>query len=404
MAARMVAEGSEKVPEVTAPEAVQEINESASTDKCSHNQGLVDDETARAWEREQAELREKLVECDTEDWQAADAQFSGLKYIGGVDISFVKTSTSLACASLVICSFPDLEVVYEDSQTVNMTQPYISGFLAFREVPFFLDRLQRLRESKPDLIPQVIFVDGNGILHPRGFGTACHLGVLSDIPTIGIAKKLTQVDGMQKDVQHADKVASLESGGDSFDLLGASGKIWGKALRSCSKSSNPIFVSVGHRISLDTAVSLVQACCLHRVPEPVRQADIRSREFLRQTFPEHYPASASGKKGATTSLKSTSGASATGRNSSDQVPSRRTEGSEWAQSADADGVESTESEATRLGSAEQTVLPNEDKQGEERHAEEGHNSDERQLEDSRNAVRLPDGSESPTRAYGCACS
>eukprot|EP00057_Strongylocentrotus_purpuratus_P023703 XP_011678177.1 PREDICTED: endonuclease V [Strongylocentrotus purpuratus] len=258
---------------------------------------LIDEKTARSWESEQRKLKEELVDHDTETWQSDGPPFSDLHYIGGVDISFVKTSTSLACVSLIVCSFPDLEVVYEDCQTIHMTQPYISGFLAFREVPFFMERLDRLRDTKPELLPQIIFVDGNGILHPRGFGTACHLGVLSGIPTVGIAKKLTQIDNIQKDEEHAHKVSVLREG-ESFDLIGESGKTWGKALRSCEKTINPIYVSVGHRISVETAIILVQVCCQYRIPEPVRQADMRSREYLRQTFPEHYPASSSGGKKA----------------------------------------------------------------------------------------------------------
>ncbi|XP_054763045.1 endonuclease V-like [Lytechinus pictus] len=170
------------------------------------NDLLIDEDTARSWESEQRKLKQKLIEDDTEGWQSGGPPFTDLHYIGGVDISFVKTSTSLACVSLIICKFPDLEVVYEDCQTIHMTQPYISGFLAFREVPFFLECLDRLRSTKPDLVPQIIFVDGNGILHQRGFGTACHLGVLSGIPTVGIAKKLSHIDNIQKDDEHARKV------------------------------------------------------------------------------------------------------------------------------------------------------------------------------------------------------
>lgn len=88
----------------------------------------------------------------------------------------------------MVLEFPSLNVVYERYQMVRLTKPYIPGFLAFREVPFLLDLLNELRKTRPELVPQVVFMDGNGVLHPRGCGVACHFGVVADIPTIGVAK------------------------------------------------------------------------------------------------------------------------------------------------------------------------------------------------------------------------
>ncbi|XP_038013133.1 endonuclease V isoform X3 [Motacilla alba alba] len=205
----------------------------------------------RRWEREQARLRARVLEEDTEPWQKAP-QFSGLQRVGGVDLSYIKGDESRACASLVVLSYPDLEV---------------------------------------------LLVDGNGLLHPRGFGTACHLGVLTDLPCVGVAKNLLHVDGLVRDELHREQVRSMQRSGEAFPLTGASGKVLGMVLRSHDKSSRPLYVSVGHRVSLGTAVRLVRACCLFRVPEPIRQADIRSREYLRKQpcaaagAPEAAPAS-----------------------------------------------------------------------------------------------------------------
>ncbi|XP_071966055.1 endonuclease V-like isoform X2 [Antedon mediterranea] len=175
-------------------------------------------------------------------------------------------------------------VVYSDCSHIQLTAPYISGFLAFREVSFLVDCIEKLKHEKPEYMPQVMFVDGNGMLHPRGFGVACHLGVITDMVTIGVAKKLLHVDGIEKDASHAEKIKQLTKGGESFPLSGSSGKILGKVLRVCDESSNPVYVSVGHKISLETAVDLVHRCSKHRIPEPIRQADIRSREFLREKY------------------------------------------------------------------------------------------------------------------------
>ncbi|KAF7225413.1 endonuclease V [Nothobranchius furzeri] len=242
------------------------------------------EDLVKHWESEQERLRQQVVEDDTEDWQRRP-DFLGLQRVGGVDLSFIKGDEVNACAQLVVLSYPDLELLYEDSQMVALTAPYIAGFLAFRETPFLLEALQRLKLTRPELMPQVVFVDGNGLFHYREFGLACHLGVLSGIPSVGVAKNLLQVQGVYKNEEHQSQIAVLQTGGESFPLISASGKVLGKALRSCDKSSKPVYVSVGHRISLDTAVRLTHSCCRYRVPEPIRQADVRSREYLRVHFP-----------------------------------------------------------------------------------------------------------------------
>ncbi|XP_035493282.2 endonuclease V-like isoform X1 [Scophthalmus maximus] len=266
------------------------------------------EDLVKQWESVQARLRQQLVEEDTEDWQTRPG-FLGLQRVGGVDLSFIKGDDVNACAQLVVLSYPGLEMLYEDSQMVTLTAPYIAGFLAFRETPFLLEALQRLQRDQPALLPQVVFVDGNGLFHYREFGLACHLGVLSGLPCVGVAKNLLQVQGVYKneehqsqkfgtqlrlDMQHTQglpsgnslqQIAALQKGGDSFPLTAASGKVLGKALRSSDRSSKPVYVSVGHKISLDTAVRLTHSCCRYRVPEPIRQADCRSREYLRVRFP-----------------------------------------------------------------------------------------------------------------------
>ncbi|EPY88228.1 endonuclease-like protein [Camelus ferus] len=132
---------------------------------------------------------------------------------------------------------------------VSLTAPYVSGFLAFREVSFMVDAVRRLREKEPHLVPQA------------GFGVACHLGVLTDLPCIGVAKKLLQVDGLENSTLHKEK-----------------------ALRSHDHSTKPLYVSVGHKMSLEAAVRLTHGCCRFRIPEPVRQADIRSRGYIHRTL------------------------------------------------------------------------------------------------------------------------
>ncbi|XP_014644833.1 PREDICTED: endonuclease V isoform X4 [Ceratotherium simum simum] len=200
--------------------------------------GSPPEETLSLWKREQARLKARVVDRDTEAWQR-DPAFSGLQRVGGVDVSFVKGDSVSACASLVVLSYPELKV---------------------------------------------LLVDGNGVLHHQGFGVACHLGILIDLPCIGVAKKLLQVDGLENNALHKEKIRLLRAGGDSFPLMGGSGTVLGMALKSHDHSTKPLYISVGHKISLEAAVRLTLVCCRFRVPEPVRQADIRSRDYIRRTL------------------------------------------------------------------------------------------------------------------------
>ncbi|XP_076345238.1 endonuclease V-like isoform X2 [Tachypleus tridentatus] len=204
-----------------------------------------------------------------------------LSFIGGLDISYRKDDNN-ACVALVVISYPELKLVYESCFMVEVTKPYIPGFLAFREVEFFMKTVNELKANSSEYFPQVILVDGNGILHPKMFGLASHLGVLLDIPCIGVAKSLHFVDGLQRDVSYRQKVESLNKAGDYFYLLGTTGNILGAALKTCKAAKNPVFVSQGHRCSLESAIAVVKLCSIYRVPEPTRLADIQSRKFLQQ--------------------------------------------------------------------------------------------------------------------------
>ncbi|KAI3990247.1 hypothetical protein MKX01_037586 [Papaver californicum] len=209
-----------------------------------------------------------------------------IRYVGGVDLSFSKDDSSIACASIVVLDLLQnngcFEVVYEDYKIVHLQIPYIPGFLAFREAPVLLELLEKMKRQCSPFYPQCLMVDGNGLLHPRGFGLACHLGVTADIPTIGIGKNLHHVDGLTQSGVRKLLEAEENCSKDLITLTGCSGRIWGAALRSTNDSLKPIYVSIGHRISLDSAIKLVKFTCVYRVPEPVRQADIRSRNFLQK--------------------------------------------------------------------------------------------------------------------------
>ncbi|XP_021744290.1 endonuclease V-like [Chenopodium quinoa] len=245
------------------------------------------------WIEVQDELKKKLIKEDGFSWEIPSSSSSvelemgdggerkeELKYVGGVDISFLKEDPSVACGTLVVLELDSLNVVYDDFSVAKLHIPYVPGFLAFREAPILLKLLDKMKKNAHSFYPQLLMVDGNGILHPRGFGLACHLGVMADLPTIGIGKNLHHVEGLN----HSE-VRDLFKTGDYNEtvyLNGNSGQTLGVAMRSTLGALKPIYISIGHRISLTTAMKVVKLTCKYRVPEPIRQADLRSREYLRK--------------------------------------------------------------------------------------------------------------------------
>ncbi|CAN6220492.1 unnamed protein product [Urochloa humidicola] len=241
------------------------------------------------WIKTQDMLKTKLIVEDDFVWSlplvgssSGEGARGKLKYIGGTDISFLKEDPSTACAALVVLDADTLEVVHEEFDVVRLQVPYIPGFLAFREAPILLRLLDKMKNNAHHFYPQLLMVDGNGLLHPRGFGLACHLGVLADLPTIGVGKNLHHVDGLNQSEVRRQLEGDENCNKEFISLIGQSGITWGVAMRSCPGSSKPVYISVGHRISLDSAMAIVKVCCKYRVPEPTRQADIRSKVFLQK--------------------------------------------------------------------------------------------------------------------------
>ncbi|VAI92507.1 unnamed protein product [Triticum turgidum subsp. durum] len=127
------------------------------------------------WARTQDALKGRLVLEDDFEWSLPSASSnsdqgdarSKLKYIGGVDISFLKEDPSTACAAVVVLDANTLEIVHEEFDVVRMQVPYIPGFLAFREAPILLGLLEKMKINAHHFYPQLLMVDGNGLLHPR---------------------------------------------------------------------------------------------------------------------------------------------------------------------------------------------------------------------------------------------
>ncbi len=182
-------------------------------------------------------------------------QFSPVTAVAGVDVGFEEQG-KVTRAAVAVLSFPGL-VLQEYAIARRATVfPYIPGLLSFREIPAVLDALQQLRR-----LPDLLLCDGQGLAHPRRFGIACHLGVLTDLPAIGVAKsRLVGTHGPLAD----DK--------GSRQVLYDKGEIIGSVLRT-RRGVRPLYISVGHRISLETAVDYVLRCTTrYRLPETTRAA------------------------------------------------------------------------------------------------------------------------------------
>ena len=147
-----------------------------------------------------------------------------------------------------------------------------------------IDLINKMKEEVPEYVPQLIMVDGNGLLHPTLFGLACHLGVLCDIPTVGVCKKLLYCRGITEEIVKQSVEKSKQKGTDAFLNDSSSGKEIACAVR-IPKSNEFVFVSVGHKIDLPTCVAIVKSCFLHnKQPEPVAIADNLSRAFLSLNY------------------------------------------------------------------------------------------------------------------------
>lgn len=178
------------------------------------------------------------------------------RLIAGMDCGFEEQGR-ITRAAVVLMTFPELETVASVIARRPTTFPYVPGLLSFRELPAVLEALERL-DRRPDLL----LCDGQGIAHPRGLGIACHLGVLLDLPAVGVGKSRLVGEFTEPGRLKGDR-----------SPLRYRGEVIGAVLRSRT-DVRPLFVSPGHRVSVDTAIGRVLQCCTkYRLPEPVRAAD-----------------------------------------------------------------------------------------------------------------------------------
>jgi deoxyribonuclease V len=207
-----------------------------------------------SWNLTPAEARNLQVELAGK--VVVEDRFGDIRRIAGVDVGFGDQG-KVTRAAVAVMSWPELEITGQVLARMPTTFPYVPGLLSFRELPAVLEAFAQL-----DDMPDLVLCDGQGIAHPRRFGIACHLGVLLDLPTIGVGKsRLTGV------------FAPPGPGrGAHSDLMDHDERI-GAVLRTRA-NVKPLFVSPGHRTSIESSLEWVLNCAVrYRLPEPVRHAD-----------------------------------------------------------------------------------------------------------------------------------
>jgi deoxyinosine 3'endonuclease (endonuclease V) len=225
------------------------------------------------WEQEQIEKAKHIVTNDQID-------VNKIRYVGGLDISFDPIDDTKGVGYITIYDLIEKKIVYEYHKKATLCVPYISGFLGFREVTEYMEILKKVKNDKPEYFPDVLMIDGFGILHHRGFGSASHIGYESQIPTIGVAKTLLYIDGLNEQTVKEKFRQECKKTGDYVDLIGESGTLYGVGYKSTSESLKPIYISVGHNISLESCIKIVNMCTKYRIPEPIRNSDIKSKLFM----------------------------------------------------------------------------------------------------------------------------
>jgi len=181
--------------------------------------------------------------------------FGEIKTVAGVDVGFEENNT-ITRAAIAVLDFETLELKESAIARRPTTFPYVPGLLSFREIPAVLQAMLELQQA-----PDLLLCDGQGIAHPRRFGIAAHLGLLTDIPSIGVAK--SRLIGTHGNVPPAK---------GCFVPLMNKGEQIGVVLRTRT-NVKPLFISPGHRVGMQAAVDFVMRCTTrYRLPETTRWA------------------------------------------------------------------------------------------------------------------------------------
>ena len=183
------------------------------------------------------------------------------RLVAGLDTARFQPESDHCVAGVVVWDLATRRVLEERVCILAVRFPYVPGLLSFREAPALLAVLRRLRQ-----VPDVLLCDGHGRAHPRRFGLACHLGLLTGLPSVGCAKGLLVGEHPNLGWRRGSRAGLRDRGVQSDEIIGS-------VVRT-RDGVRPVYVSVGHRIDLASAEALVLDCCEgFRIPEPTRRAD-----------------------------------------------------------------------------------------------------------------------------------
>lgn len=216
-------------------------------------------------------LEEKYIEIQKQLYQQVNFKdtisLSSVHLVAGIDLAYWKIDeVEYAVCCIVVLDYETHSVIEEVEYVGKVEVPYISGCLAFREIPFVIEAYQKLKTN-----PDILFFDGNGYLHQRHMGLATHAGIVLEKPSIGIAKSYYSIENTKFLMPPNEK-------GAYTDII-VNGEVYGRTLRT-QKDVNPIFLSIGNKIDLDTAMILTNALISKesRIPIPTRLADIMTHD------------------------------------------------------------------------------------------------------------------------------
>ena len=225
------------------------------------------------WDVSPAEARE--IQLRLRERMEREDRIPKVEHVAGADIALElrgrgswRTGEGRAIAGVIVYRFPEMVEVERASSIQPLTFPYVPGLLSFREIPALLAAFESLR-----IPPDLIFCDAQGYAHPRRFGLACHLGMLLDVPSIGVAKSVL-IGECKEPALHAGSTAAL--------VDAHTGEQIGAAVRTVN-AVRPVYVSQGHRVSLERAIEFTLAVKDgFRIPRPTRDADHFVNEIRRQ--------------------------------------------------------------------------------------------------------------------------
>ncbi|MCR5835687.1 MAG: endonuclease V [Lachnospiraceae bacterium] len=213
-------------------------------------------------------IQKDLFERMSKDFEVG---LNNVKTVAGVDLAYWKVDNQeWAVCCIVVLDYKTKKVLEEKYVVDKIEEPYIPGYLAFREVPIFLKAYSKLQ-----IEPDVLFFDGNGYLHPRHMGLATHAGIIIDKPSIGVAKSYYKINGVDYKMP--------EKSEKSYTDIIIGNEVYGRALRT-KDDVKPIFISIGNKIDLDTATIMTIKMIDEnsRIPIPTRLADLMTHKMRKK--------------------------------------------------------------------------------------------------------------------------